>query len=128
MAREHPGEIDALVDKLCEANDLPLRVKILAGGQDSAEQERCIDGRNLALPSTFARLLIHQVIKPAVFLMGPRGEKAQGRADTLARVLRIYPAALGGDAKGREAEARGGAARDAIAGLALCVSPAVGVR
>ena len=109
VAREHPAEVNALVDQRGESDDLRVFAEILPRREHAREQERRVNRGVFARPAPLARLLVHPVKEPAVLLRGALREEVKGREHAPPRVVARNPAARRADAKSREAEAGGGA-------------------
>src|SRR5687768_18165565 len=104
MSGEHPGEIDAPVDRVGQAGDLAVRGEALADGQDTGDEQRRIDRRQLAVPFPRAGTDVDEVKEPPALVRHPRGEEAQRCPGTLDGRRPRYPAAIGGNAETAETE------------------------
>ncbi len=86
MAVEHPAKVDALVDPACQSHDLLIVAKTLTDGENTCEQQRRIDRRDFAVPTSLAGLGIEPMIEPTMLLIGARVEEAQRVARAFARL------------------------------------------
>src|SRR5688572_19044430 len=77
VAGQHPRKIDALINQRCETHDLRILTKALSCGKHAAKQQRRIDRRDLALPSSFAGFPVYEVVEPATLMWRAFGVKAQ---------------------------------------------------
>ncbi len=110
-AIEHPRPVHALVELCCERLDFLVAIEISAARQDTAQQQRSIDRRNLAGEFAIAGVHIDEVKqKPA--LVRHFQKKFQRRTNSFSSFSRRQPAALIRDAKRRESETSGGGTGD----------------
>src|SRR5436309_6128528 len=96
-AVQHPGPVDTLVDFRGKVLDFGIG-EMLAGGEDSAEQQRRINGRDFALPLTLAAIHINEVVVETVLVRkllpdeSERGANAGGNLFFLPVTARIADA------------------------------------
>src|SRR5688500_6288140 len=95
--------------------------KVLAGRENAAKQQRCINGRDLGPPSSFAGLPINKVIKPSMFVRRSFGVETKCGEHPFASRLPINPATFGADAQGSETKSSSGAAGDVDASMTLII-------
>src|SRR4030095_14411619 len=104
----HPLKINVLVDLRCESHYLFIVSKKLPRCEYAAEQQRRVDRRDLAIPSSGTGARVHPVIEPAVFAGSSFCEKAKGCARTIASCLGLDPTAGGRDAQRCKTESGSG--------------------
>src|SRR3984893_2580610 len=97
-------------------------IEIGAAGQDSADEDRRIDGRDFGLEHALAILKIEKVAEETMCLGHARFDKAEGVSHAIADLLFVFPAAKVGNAQAGEAKSgcgdAGDVARVRSAGLA----------
>ena len=103
-AVEHPRPVHALVDLLRQGFDLAI-LKPGPGGQDSAQQDRGVDGRKLRPGPAPAGLNVREVIEEAVHLRHLMQVPVQRRSHALHHLGVRQIAVLVGDAQRRQPEA-----------------------
>src|SRR5581483_5097736 len=101
----NPGPLDTIEDVVCEASDLGMRLKILAAGEDAAEENGGIDRRNLGFPHAFTGADIREMEEesPVGWQFAP--QRAQSREHTGAGVSQADVSAFVPDAEGGQTEA-----------------------
>ena len=105
---EHPGPVDAVVDEGGELVDLGVVVKVRAGGENAAEEQRGVDGGDFYVLCADAGVDVVEVVEEAVDAgQGVRVE-VQRAADLLDDFGARLVAAVVGDAESGEAEAGAG--------------------
>ena len=98
MAREHPLEIDAAIDTVRVSRNRGVVRETLAHCQHARQQQRRVDGRELALPLACAGVEVDEVVVPAALLLHVLGEKPYRSPRTIEDLRARQPAALGGNA------------------------------
>jgi len=106
-----PGPVDAIEDGVGEVDDV-LILKVLAAGEDAAEQDGGVDGGDFGVPDAFAGVDVGEVKEEAAMggELSPEEDESVDDAETGVLVRDVT--ALFRDADGREAEAGGGDAGD----------------
>src|ERR1041384_69522 len=99
VAIEHPTKVNAPVDAIAKIHDLPIVAKALSHSEHTRKQQRSIDRRNFAIPTSRTALRIHPVIEPAALLKSARVKKTQGVARALERLRSVDPISVDGDAE-----------------------------
>ena len=138
-AVEGPVPLGPLVERRGALAELPLVRAVaveVAGGEEGAGQEdRRVDGRELALPRPAPLVHVQEVVvEPAVAdavagaVLRRVAEKADGGEGEPERPLSAAPPALHGDREGRQQEAGGGDGGWALRIRTVHHEPAGGVR
>ena len=104
-AGEHPGEVDASVDRIGRPDDRGIRFEASPHREHAGEEQRRVDRRQLALPRARAGAHVHEMVEPAVLLRTSPGEERQRRPYARENLRSRDPAAFGRDAHARQAEA-----------------------
>ncbi len=99
MAVQHPPKIDAPVDLVRQPRDFRVAGKTLPHREDARKQQRGVDRRDLAVPTSLPGLDIDPVIEPTALVKRPVGEEAQSISRALHRMRRFDPAPIDGDAE-----------------------------
>src|SRR6185503_1244897 len=99
MAVEHPAKIDAPVDPICEPDDFHILTKALPDRKNARNQQRCVDRRDFAVPTTLTGFRIQPVIEPAALMKGPRIKESKRVACALECLLLLNPVATDCDAE-----------------------------
>ena len=105
-AIQHPRPVHAFVNFCGELLDL-LVVEILPRGEDAAQQNRSIDGRDLALLPALPSLHVDEVIEKTMFVVQIVGEKLQCPARSFENLGMFSEFALIADAQAGQAKSRG---------------------
>src|SRR5208282_6219024 len=80
--------------------------KVLTAGEDSAQQNSGVDGRNFRIPNSFSVGDIGKVIKKSSMVWQFLPKEAEGDKNALERIAAGNQAALISDAEGGQAKAR----------------------
>src|SRR5438128_9382319 len=88
-----------------QADDFGGFAEFLARGQDAGQEQRGVDGRELATPLALSGDRVEEVIKLAVYLGGALGEELESGSHALRSLFRLDPAAFHSDGDGGQAEA-----------------------
>lgn len=112
MTVEHPAKVNAVINPGREPDDLRIAREALLDRENSGQQQRGIDRRDLAVPAAVAGLCVEPVIEPTALLKRTRIEEAQGVARAFDCAAACNPIAFRGDAKSGEAETRSRDARN----------------
>jgi len=100
--------VDAGVTRRANDHAAPAVLKVLAAGEDAAEQNCGIDRRDLGVPDSFAGIDVGEVKEESAMRRQLPPKKDEGRDDAQARILVGEEAALLRDADCGQAEAGGG--------------------
>lgn len=99
MPIEHPLEVDAFVNLGGQAHDLQIITEPLAGRKHSGQQQGSVNRRHFTLPTSFAALRVHPMIKPTVFLQSLVTKKTQCIARAFTGLFGSDPFSLGRNTK-----------------------------
>ena len=100
-----PGPIDAIEDGMREFIDVFV-LKVLSAGQDSAEQNRRVNGRDLGVPHSLASVEVGKVKKESAVRRQLVPQVRQGLHNAQSRFSMADKAALITDADGRKSKTR----------------------
>src|ERR1017187_2879646 len=114
VAVEHPGPVDAFVDRGGKADDLGIVMEVSPSGEDTAEQKRGIDGGYFAIAPGHSGFDVVEVAEEAVLagkFVAMEAERAAYLLDDLCMGLVV---AFVRDAEGGEAKPAGGDACNSL--------------
>ena len=106
-----PGPVHAVENCMCQFDDVAI-LKVLAAGEDAAEQYCGVDRRDFGVPDSFAGIDVGEVIEESAMRRQLPPKKYERRDDAQARVLVGDVAALFCDADCGQAKTGGGDACD----------------